>query len=70
MLLSGLTVENAVLLLIQIDRHSEGDSDGVKKEVIDFIKNNAKQVIVSEHWKQFANSHGDLMTEIMMAMAS
>ena len=70
MLLAGLTVENAVLLLIQTDRHSEGDSDGVKGEVVDFINTNARQVMKSEHWKQFANSHGDLMTEIMMAMAS
>ena len=68
-LVRGLTAENAVETLVNMDKYAP--DDGVVKEmVIGFIKMNARQVVEGEDWKVFVKSYGDLVTDIFKAMAN
>ena len=69
-LVSQLTTDNAVLLLIELDKHSMGLEDGAKDRVVKFIKDNAREVVKGPHWKEFVTSYADLVTDIMLALVS
>ena len=64
-----MTPENAVQTLVNIDKHAPEDKE-VKDKVISFIKKHANDVIQSEGWGVFVNNYGDLVTDIVRAMAN
>ena len=54
---------------MNLDKFSADDGE-VKEKVIGFIKMNARQVVEGEDWKVFMKNYGDLVTEIVKAMAN
>jgi len=68
-ILTRLTVENAVTTLIEIDRYGAGKTEG-KDQVIEFIKKHAKADVESENWEHFVNNYGTLVTNIVSAVTN
>ena len=64
-----MTPGNAVETLVNIDKHVPGDKE-VKDKAIAFIKKHANDVIKSEGWGNFDKNYGDLVTDIVRAMAT
>ena len=70
-IIEGLTPQNAVVSLIQLDKYVGGKNEEVwKNRVLEFIKKNAKAVVKGEHWKTFVKNYEDLVTDIVTCLAS
>ena len=70
-IIEGLTPQNAVVSLIQLDKYSGGKSEEEwKNKVLDFIKKNANAVVKGEHWKTFVKNYEDLVTDIVTCLAN
>ena len=70
-IIEGLTPQNAVVSLIQLDKYSgEKNEEEWKNKVLDFIKKNANAVVKGEHWKTFVKNYEDLVTEIVTCLAN
>ena len=72
-IIEGLTPQNAVVSLIQLDKYSgggKGEEEEWKNKVLDFIKKNANAVVRGEHWKTFVKNYEDLVTDIVTCLAS
>ena len=62
-----MTTDNAVMVLVNLDRYEETDEEA-KKEVIKFIKKNAKDVVDSDDWDVFQANYGSLVKEVFKAI--
>ena len=70
-IIEGLTPQNAVVSLIQLDKFNGGKSEEEwKNKVLDFIKKNANAVVKGEHWKTFVKNYEDLVTDIVTCLAN
>ena len=70
-IIEGLTPQNAVVSLIQLDKYIGGKNEEVwKNRVLEFIKKNAKAVVKGEHWKTFVKNYEDLVTDIVTCLAN
>ena len=54
--------------MVNLDLYASGDEE-VKKEVIKFIKRNAKEVVYSKDWDMFQKNYASLVKEVFIAMA-
>ena len=69
-IVSQLSKDNAVRILVELDKHCldvEVLEVTTKDQVIKFIKDNVKEVVKGPDWKEFEKSYGYLVTEIMLA---
>ena len=66
---SGLTVENAVETLLNLDKYAPDDGV-VKEEVISFIKMNTRKVVEGEDWKVFVKNYEGLANKIVKPMVN
>jgi speckle-type POZ protein len=62
---AGLTYENAVRSLIELDKFKVTEPDEAKEAVIEFIKKHCREVIKSPDWPQFMKNFGPLVNEII-----
>ena len=70
-IIEGLTPQNAVVSLIQLDKYIGGKNEEVwKNRVLEFIKTNGKGVVKGEHWKTFVKNYEDLVTDIVTCLAN
>ncbi|XP_065205305.1 speckle-type POZ protein B-like isoform X16 [Planococcus citri] len=65
-LFEGLSVENAVHVLILADKHHTKD---LKREVIEFIAAKFVQVAITNAWKNVLSSNHELVDEVYQAVA-
>ena len=54
--------------MVNLDLYASSDEE-VKKEVIKFIKRNAKEVVYSKDWDMFQKNYASLVKEVFIAMA-
>ena len=66
-LVRGLTAENAVEILVNVDKYAPDDSK-VKEIVIGFIKMNAREVVEGKDWQVIAKNYSKLVTDIVKAI--
>jgi len=66
-LVDNLTVETVIETLIAIDRHIPSSQH--RKKILDFIKEEAADVVKSSHWKKFLEKYPDLVTEVFLSLA-
>ena len=67
-MLRQLLPENAVSTLVNFERYAATDEE-VKKEVMGFIKRNAKDVVDSKDWDVFQQNYSTLVKDIVKGMA-
>ena len=67
-MLSQLLPETAVSTLVNFERYAATDEE-VKKEVIRFIKRNAKEVVDSKDWDVFQQNYSSLVKDIVKGIA-
>ena len=68
-LLRGIRPWNAVNTLVMLDRFGDGE-DEAKDQAVEYIKRNAKAVVKTEDWKVFVSNYGELVTDIVKALAN
>ena len=66
-LVSQLTTDNAVRVLVELDKHALVLEDGAKDKVVKFIKENVREVVMGPDWEEFVRNYEGLVTEIMLA---
>merc|ERR1719508_584077 len=66
-LINNLTVEGVIETLIAIDLHCPNSQN--RQKIVDFIKEEATQVVKSSHWKEFVVKYPDLVTEIVLSLS-
>ena len=67
-LVDNLTAESVIETLIAIDLHFPNSQH--RQKILDFIKDEAAQVVKSSHWKTFLVKYPDLVAEIVLSLAT
>merc|ERR1719186_583595 len=67
-LVDNLTVKSVIETLIAIDLHNPNSQH--RQKILDFIKDEAAQVVKSNHWKTFLVKYPDLVAEILVSLAT
>merc|ERR1712096_269167 len=66
-LVDNLTVESVIETLIAFDLHIPNSQH--RQKILDFIKEEAVEVVRSSHWRTFMEKYPDLVTEIVLSLA-
>jgi hypothetical protein len=68
-IVAGLTTENAVTSLIELEKFKVTEPDEAKEAVINFVKKHCREVMKSPDWPLFVKNFEPLVTEIIKSLS-
>jgi hypothetical protein len=66
-LANNITVEKVIDALVTLDLYNPASA--FRKDVIQFIKNNVKEVTKTKDWTKFVQNYPNLVTEVVLSMS-